>query len=291
MPYESFPGKRWSLVDISESEPSWQDEPRSLPSMSSEMLAPQYSNRHSVMEADRAHVCPKIASGQSPGWPASAQAQHPGSLTPTSALCDQGKYVNQIPPQADNASFEQMLPTLLGNAQKMTMTAISGCKQEVTCERLVMPTQQRKQDVVADKEQPITTLMVRNLPEEVTQVVLIKELHRCGFKGAYDYIYLPVCFNTYRNNGFGFINFVDPSGAAALIDQWHLQHRFGASESQPALNVSAAVTQGFKANLLKWSALRLKRTRNPNLRPWIYDQDIQEFTSLTHEYMKRFQTQ
>merc|ERR1712224_1122394 len=55
------------------------------------------------------------------------------------------------------------------------------------------------------------------------------------------------------------------------FDAWHQSRKFGIAPTQPALNLSAAAVQGKEANIAKWQAPRMRRIRNPNLRPFIAD--------------------
>merc|ERR1712136_663028 len=41
--------------------------------------------------------------------------------------------------------------------------------------------------------------------------------------------------------------------------------------AEPALNVSAAAIQGWAKNVAKWNVPRMRRIRNPNLRPFVRD--------------------
>merc|ERR1711964_245223 len=50
--------------------------------------------------------------------------------------------------------------------------------------------------------EPITTMMVRNIPRRQTQEQLEAHLRRTGFKGEYDVLYLPYCFKKKQNLGY-----------------------------------------------------------------------------------------
>ena len=65
-----------------------------------------------------------------------------------------------------------------------------------------------------------TTLMIRNLPPHVTPPCLIEDLNKCGFEGAYDFVYVPRNFTSCSNTGFAFINFMDPQDGVVFTQQW-----------------------------------------------------------------------
>jgi len=130
------------------------------------------------------------------------------------------------------------------------------------------------QEQVTPQEQ-MTTVMIRNLPPHITQACLVKELAQCGFEGTYNFLYMPQSFNTNEKKcvkGFAFINFIQSSTADALAERWHRQHRFGMNTKQAPLNICPADIQGLEANLRKWATPRLRRIRNPNLRPFVLEE-------------------
>jgi len=116
----------------------------------------------------------------------------------------------------------------------------------------------------------ITTLMVRNIPLRIMQKTFMQELNKSGFRGQYDFCYLPTCFAKVEGKGFAFINFITPAAAGKFVGMWHRTRRFGQHEA--ALNISPATIQGLEANKTNWAGPRIQRIRNPNLRPWILDQ-------------------
>jgi len=55
---------------------------------------------------------------------------------------------------------------------------------------------------------PITTAMMRNIPNDYTRELLLKLLDDAGFNAAYDLLYLPIDFKSQVGLGYAFINFV-----------------------------------------------------------------------------------
>lgn len=58
-----------------------------------------------------------------------------------------------------------------------------------------------------------TTVMLRNLPEVYSRNMLVSLLDRHGFKGKYDFVYMPMNFRTKASFGYAFVNFVMPGDA------------------------------------------------------------------------------
>merc|ERR1712032_480813 len=88
---------------------------------------------------------------------------------------------------------------------------------------------------------------------------------------CYDYCYMPCSFETGLGKGFAFVNFMTAEETSAFIIAWHGTRRLGMPSSGPALNISFAAVQGKAANLSKWDSRRMRRVRNPQLRPFVLD--------------------
>jgi len=120
-----------------------------------------------------------------------------------------------------------------------------------------------------DTPQEVTTLMVRNLPLTAKQADLLEELKRGGFSGLFDFLYMPCDFTSSEGRGFAFINFLTPAAAGMLVGAWHRSRRFGIKLHEQALSISPASLQGFEANVRKWDIPRMRRIRNPHLKPYM----------------------
>eukprot|EP00747_Dinoflagellata_sp_TGD_P152059 gnl/TRDRNA2_/TRDRNA2_177261_c0_seq3.p1 gnl/TRDRNA2_/TRDRNA2_177261_c0~~gnl/TRDRNA2_/TRDRNA2_177261_c0_seq3.p1 ORF type:complete len:522 (+),score=90.24 gnl/TRDRNA2_/TRDRNA2_177261_c0_seq3:59-1624(+) len=136
-------------------------------------------------------------------------------------------------------------------------------------------------------QERVTTLMIRNLPLAVNQSDLLQELDKTGFAGLYDFCYAPSCFISGETKGFAFVNMITEEDATAFVNSWHASRHWSMKEREPALNISIASLQGLEANVVKWSAPRMKRIRNPNFRPFVaYEKTprtARETTTADHE--------
>lgn len=87
-----------------------------------------------------------------------------------------------------------------------------------------------------------------------------------GYADLYDFLYLPIDFNTRANKGFAFVNFPRGSDAARFIAETN-QMRVGAR--QTVLKVIRSRSQGLEDNLAFWSAARCRRVRDSKVLPFI----------------------
>jgi len=58
-----------------------------------------------------------------------------------------------------------------------------------------------------------TTVMLRNLPKNLTQVAVLQTLQNHGFAALYDFVYLPVDFQKMVSFGYAVVNFVSHEAA------------------------------------------------------------------------------
>jgi hypothetical protein len=107
----------------------------------------------------------------------------------------------------------------------------------------------------------VSTVMMRNLPNRLSQKLLISTIDSAGFANTYDFLYLPIDPRTHTNRGYAFINFTG-KGLGLMFkvkfDGWKLQN----SKSEKNVDVVPAKVQGFEANHKLYS-----KSRNNQLGP------------------------
>jgi hypothetical protein len=67
-----------------------------------------------------------------------------------------------------------------------------------------------------------TTIMVRNLPSDLTQTEFVIELSARGYRGLFDFVYMPMNFRSDGNFGYAFVNFTSARVAMELINELSL---------------------------------------------------------------------
>lgn len=62
----------------------------------------------------------------------------------------------------------------------------------------------------------LTSVMLRNLPNNMKRDALLELFDSLGFQGLVDFVYLPIDFSRNSNVGYCFVNLVNPQAASAL---------------------------------------------------------------------------
>ncbi|CAK8988031.1 unnamed protein product [Durusdinium trenchii] len=94
----------------------------------------------------------------------------------------------------------------------------------------------------------ITTLMLRNIPVTFNRESLLADFDARGFRGQYDFFYLPIDFQTDNNLGYAFVNLVTPMSAERFRSTYQGLALAG-DRSKKICAVAPATTQGRAANV------------------------------------------
>mmetsp|Transcript_109498 Transcript_109498/g.244386 ORF Transcript_109498/g.244386 Transcript_109498/m.244386 type:complete len:466 (+) Transcript_109498:2-1399(+) len=140
-----------------------------------------------------------------------------------------------------------------------------------TCVPKRVNLEERFLDSGGDKQEAVRTLMIRNVPNQYHRGMLMQELDVLGFRGKYDFVYLPIDNSTRWNVGYAFVNFDDPADAAMCMKdmQGHEFHHFRPGKKRVA-QVSVAHIQGLEQNLAHCQGTSVfSAAQAPWLRPWV----------------------
>lgn len=120
----------------------------------------------------------------------------------------------------------------------------------------------------------ITTVMIRNIPNQYHRHTLMLELDTSGFQGKYNFLYLPIDMATRMNVGYAFVNFISPDDALACMESMdgYMFTYFRRNCKRPA-QVSVAHIQGLEQNLAHWEGTSTSQAAVYWLRPWVRDPD------------------
>lgn len=125
-----------------------------------------------------------------------------------------------------------------------------------------------------------TTVMLRNIPNRYTREKLVEIMNQ-DYEGKYDFVYLPIDFNSKCNVGYAFINFRQPADSVQFIKDFHGQKTklvlpgFGSTK---VCEVSYARVQGSEANMdnLRDDKFIEKLNERPEWQPLFFDSDGKE---------------
>ncbi|CAK0806895.1 unnamed protein product, partial [Prorocentrum cordatum] len=114
----------------------------------------------------------------------------------------------------------------------------------------------------------VTTVMIRQLPRQFTQVMLFEELTRRGFGRLFDFLYLPFDTKKGSNVGYGFVNFLQPQHAELFRREFDGTYMDGVVYQQDKLiHVHPASVQGYEANHEYFSQTRSLQRLDPRYSP------------------------
>lgn len=100
---------------------------------------------------------------------------------------------------------------------------------------------------------PMTTVMLRNLPNRYTRAMLLAMLDEEGFKARYDFVYLPIDFKTHSGLGYAFVDLCEPAVAEHLrqhfegFSRWCIQ-----SDKVCTVSWSHQEQQGLAAHIKRY---------------------------------------
>jgi len=113
---------------------------------------------------------------------------------------------------------------------------------------------------------PVTTMMLRNIPNKYTQASLLQEIDELGFAGSYNFFYLPMDVHNRSNVGYAFVNFNLPKDAERFRRIFG-DHRFQRFQSRKISSVCPAHVQGLDENLRHFENRAVTHARNDQYRP------------------------
>jgi len=121
------------------------------------------------------------------------------------------------------------------------------------------------------KKVEVTTLMVRNVPNQYHRGHFMQELDKLGFEDCYDFVYLPIDRQTQWNVGYAFVNFDRPEDAQQCMKvmSGYKFTRLRPGQQQRHAQVSVAHLQGLKQNLAHFQNTAVFSSSSGLLQPWV----------------------
>jgi len=121
----------------------------------------------------------------------------------------------------------------------------------------------------------VVTVMMRQVPRQYSQLMLLKEVNQRGFQGLYDFLYLPFDLKKGINVGYGFVSFVHPQHALefrkAFEGTYLDSHSHSNTRGKP-VHVHPASLQGYEANCSHFMTTKTGQKQDPQFSPLFFPQ-------------------
>jgi len=123
-----------------------------------------------------------------------------------------------------------------------------------------------------------TTIMLRNIPNKYTRSMVVEQLNLAGYRGLYDFLYLPVDLKDKSNLGYMFLNFRTPGACSRFRTEYNgvpAVDKFPGFNSSKVCAVSPARIQGCEQNVrrLQGSKMMEQLSQIPEGLPCLFDPD------------------
>jgi len=124
---------------------------------------------------------------------------------------------NRTPLSSKASAFSAFVPTPLSSRASAFVPGLGVCEQP-GCSSV-------QASALGSTHAPIdlraTTVLMRNLPPDLTRAALIKEMKRKGFAGRYGVVHLPLEGRSNRSLGYAYVNLVTLEQKRLFTDAFH----------------------------------------------------------------------
>lgn len=118
-----------------------------------------------------------------------------------------------------------------------------------------------------------TTVMLRNLPKNLTQVAVLQTLENHGFAALYDFVYLPVDFQKMVSFGYAVVNFVSHEAAEKAMQYFTGFTEWPMPSRKACTTVWNTPCQGLAAHIERYRDSPLMHpTVAPEFKPMLFSQ-------------------
>ncbi len=114
-----------------------------------------------------------------------------------------------------------------------------------------------------------TSLMIRNIPNKYTQVLLKETLDKNLPQGSYNFLYLPIDFSNSCNVGYAFINMTTVSHVSTLYFAFNGK-KWEHFRSEKICEVSYARLQGLKKMKSHFQSTKIAKLNDNKVKPIIF---------------------
>lgn len=95
--------------------------------------------------------------------------------------------------------------------------AVVAKSRESTCAGSSVPSTCGDESAPELDEVEFTTMIIRNVPKNITRAMLMQCLDEAGFAGQYNFVNLPLAYDSHKGFGYAFVNFLCGSVAECFL--------------------------------------------------------------------------
>jgi RNA recognition motif-containing protein len=115
--------------------------------------------------------------------------------------------------------------------------------------------------------QELTTMMVKNIPNNLTRAALLELFDAEGFQGLYDFCYLPIDFDSDVNLGYCFVNMADGDAGQEFWKAFDGFCKWGGDRASTKIcRLEWSQVQGLDAHIQRYRNSPLLHTSMPDER-------------------------
>jgi len=174
----------------------------------------------------------------------------------------------------ETRSAEHQVSVNAANSRKKTAAnaAVAAAEAAAAAARAVTPATAAATAAAPDQE--VSTLLLQNLPRNISQDVLSRIITSMGFGNDIDFLYAPSEFGTLRCKGVAFVNFASSAVATNFASAWLQEKPLGSVvRGRRPVRILPASLQGYDANVRAWERATRQRIRNPSHRPLVASEE------------------
>lgn len=144
---------------------------------------------------------------------------------------------------------------------------------------LPQPLAQSKDHIICNEQmldEQQMTVMVRNLPLDLSQPGLVQRIIERGYSGLFNFVYMPMNFRGRGNFGYAFVSFITHEVALQFMDdvlQSGAEQNSGENSDTQKWHVVWSNCQGLSANIERYRNSPLMHSNvPPEFKPAMYDE-------------------
>jgi len=180
--------------------------------------------------------------------PPAASSQLSSRRTTDAASSQRGSM--QMSPTA-SSQRGSLQSTASASSKRGSLQSAAGSSHEVSRQMSVPSSDNDQHELSADHQGPVTSAMMRNLPNDYTRSMLLDLLRSEGFGGTFDFVYLPHDFRSCSGLGYAFVNFNSLDSARQFREDFTGFNRWAVA-SDKVCEVTWSSLQGLEAHIERY---------------------------------------